>query len=130
MQEQIRKEIEKSSLDDTVRRVETLLAETESPRPLQLGILLALRIGMEIRDGKAPGTDTASLVASWSEDHSPEIIDEAVTYARHFLLKPQELVTQIVSKLDATRDTSDDEAEEAELSARIHREEDDAEEET
>jgi len=127
MQDQIRKEIEQSSLDDTIRRVETLLAETESPRPLHLGILLALRIGKELREGKAPGTDTEGLVAQWTASHSNEVIDEAITFARHFLLKPQELMTQIVTKLDTTHDTANDEAEEAELSDRIHSQESDEE---
>jgi len=87
-------------------------------KPLHLGILLALRIAKELREGKAPGTDSAALVASWTQEHGGDVIDEAVVYARHFLLKPQELTDQIAAKLDSTKSEEESDADDAALAAK------------
>ena len=58
---------------------------------------------LRLRDGKAPGTDTAPRVAEWVDHFGGGSVDEAVLYARHFLLKPKELVGDIESKLDAAK---------------------------
>lgn len=95
-----RKELESSSLEDSLKRIQGLVDSTDSPRPLHLGILLALHIALEMRSGKEPGTETATMVAKWVELYGEESVDEAVTFTRQFLLKPQELVSRIASKLD------------------------------
>ncbi len=95
-----RKELENSSLEDTLKRIQGLVDSTESPRPLHLGILLALRIALEMREGKEAGSETAKIVAQWTEKFDAQTIDEAVAFTRQFLLKPQELVSRIASKLD------------------------------
>lgn len=95
-----REDLENSSLEDTLKRIQGLVDSVPVPRPLHLGILLALRIALEMRQGKDPGTETAELVAQWSNDYGTEIVDEAVTFTRQFLLKPQELVGRIAAKLD------------------------------
>ena len=103
LQDDIRKQIELSSLDESIERIETLIKARDIPKPLHLGILLALMIARELRDGKAPGTDTAPRVAEWVDHFGGGSVDEAVLYARHFLLKPKELVGDIESKLDAAK---------------------------
>ncbi len=118
MHEKIRKELESSSLEDTLTRIESLVESTSKPRPIHLGILLALSIAKEMRDGQTPGTETSKLVATWSETHGADIVDEAVLFARHFLLKPQELMEQIAGKLENDRSESEQDDDDDELAER------------
>jgi len=104
IQEEVRRKLESSSLEDSLHRVSALIAQTESPRPLHLGILLALRIAKEMRDGQDVGSSSASLVQEWTQVHAPEVVDEAVDYARQFLLKPSELASRIATQLDSAKE--------------------------
>lgn len=108
--ENLRKEFVNSTLDDTFNRVNSLVETAKHPRPLHLGILLALHIAKEIQAGKAPGTDSAKLVLAWTETHGAEVVDEAVVFARQFLLKPQILMEQIVNNLDSGKDAGQEQS--------------------
>jgi hypothetical protein len=99
MQDEVRKKLESASLEESLERVTFLLSQSEHPRPLHLGIQLALRIAKEMRDGQSVGSSSAKLVQEWTEMHAPEVVDEAVDFARQFLLKPQELATRIAEQL-------------------------------
>lgn len=101
LNDQIRKELESSSLEETHQRIKSLVDATEHPKPLHLGIQLALGIASELSQGKEPGAQTVATVAEWTKIHGTEIVDEAVMFARQFLLKPSELIRQIEGKLSA-----------------------------
>lgn len=97
------KELEQGNLENSLQRVQSLVDSTDTPRPLHLGILLALRIAKEMSEGKDPGTDSVGLVAEWADTYGDEIVDESVVFARQFLLKPQELMGRIAKQLDPNK---------------------------
>lgn len=97
---EVRKKIETASLEDSLTRISTLIESSANPKPLQLGILLALRIAKEMRDGRDPGEETALLVQEWASKYSTEMVDESVAFTRQFLLKPNELVDRISKQLE------------------------------
>ena len=88
-------------LDETLKRLDELLARTESLERLRsgLGMRLALTMAKELRDGKPLGTETSGLVAGWVETHGQESVDIAVGIAREFLTRPDSLVKDFSSRL-------------------------------
>ena len=55
-------ELQKIPLDERVKRVEALLEKKENPRGFELGLLLALKMGQEIREKKPLGSESGDLV--------------------------------------------------------------------
>ena len=51
-------ELQKIPLDERVKRVEALLETKENPRGFELGLLLALKMGQEIREKKPLGSES------------------------------------------------------------------------
>lgn len=80
-------------LDESIARLDALLAQTGDLERLRagMGVRLALGFARELRQGKALGLETADLVAEWAEAHGQDAVDAAVTIAREFMTKPQEL---------------------------------------
>jgi hypothetical protein len=66
---------------------------------------LALTMAKELRDGKPLGTETAALVAGWTEKHGQESVDMAVSIAREFLTRPDSLVKDFAQRLQAAPPT-------------------------
>ena len=97
--EEILKKLEKDDLPTKIARVEALLARQEAPGALELGILLSLRMGQEMQEGKALGSDTASLVVGWMEKYPHALVEEAIAHARRLLLEHTEVVEQVRSAL-------------------------------
>lgn len=87
--------LEKLPFDERIPRVEKLLEGKEKPRPFELGLLLALKMGKEIREGKAPGTDTSKLVLEWTKNYPESVVDEAIANAREFLIHPANIAEKI-----------------------------------
>lgn len=99
IQNEILKALESSSLEETLRRVEALLEQEKDPQALPLGILLALTIALELQEGKMAGTDSQKVISQWVGRHSEQKVNEAVEFARQFLLKPQDLSRTIGTKI-------------------------------
>ncbi len=88
-------ELEKIPLEERITRVENLLKDKESPRAFELGLLLALKMGQEIREKKPLGSESGDLVASWSGKYPESIVEEAIASAREFMLNPAKIAGKI-----------------------------------
>ena len=88
-------ELENIPYEQRIERVEKLLEGKESPRAFELGLLLALKMGQEIREGKELGSESGDLVASWNGRHPDSIIEEAIAFAKEFLTNPAKLAENI-----------------------------------
>ena len=88
-------------LDETLARLDELIARTENLERLRsgLGMRLALSMAKELRDGKPLGADTAVLVAGWTATHGQDTVDFAVAIAREFLTRPDSLVKDFATRL-------------------------------
>lgn len=93
-------ELQKIPLDERVKRVEKLLETKESPRGFELGLLLALKMGQEIREKKPLGSESGELVASWNGKYSEYVIEEAIASAKEFLLHPANIAEKIKAGMD------------------------------
>ena len=101
--------------EERISRIEKLLEGKENPRAFELGLLLALKMGQEIRDKKPLGSTTASLVASWNKTYPTSIVEEAIASAKEFLTNPAKLAEKIKTEmLKASENQKKEEAEDAE----------------
>ncbi len=84
-------------LPETLRRLDALIDQTEDIERMRagLGMRLALSMGLEIREGKVPGSDTADLVSDWMRRFGQDTVDQAVSVARAFLTRPGELAMEL-----------------------------------
>jgi hypothetical protein len=90
-------ELEKIPYEQRIERVEKLLEGKSEPRAFELGLLLALKMGQEIREGKELGSTSGDLVASWSGKHPDSVVEEAIAFAKEFLMNPAKLAEKIKS---------------------------------
>ena len=88
-------ELQNIPYDERIKRVEKLLEAKESPRGFELGLLLALKMGQEIREKKPLGSESGDLVASWNGKYSEYVIEEAIASAKEFLLHPANIAEKI-----------------------------------
>ena len=100
-------ELEKIPYEQRIERVEKLLEGKSEPRAFELGLLLALKMGQEIREGKELGSESGDLVASWSGKHPDSVVEEAIAFAKEFLMNPAGIAEKIkagLQKQDADAD--------------------------
>lgn len=83
--------------EERIQRIEKMLEGKESPRPFELGLLLALKMGQEIREKKPLGSTTGDLVAAWSGKYPESVVEEAIANAKQFLTNPGALAEKIKS---------------------------------
>ena len=88
-------ELENIPYDERISRVEKLLEGKAEPRAFELGLLLALKMGQELREGKKLGSESGDLVASWVGKHPESIVEESIALAKEFLTKPASLAAKI-----------------------------------
>lgn len=103
-------ELEKVPLEERIFRIQKLLEGKESPRPFELGLLLALKMGEEIRDKKPLGSESGDLVASWNGKYPESVVEEAIASAREFMLNPAKIAEKIkagFSKFDEKKESED-----------------------
>ena len=100
-------ELEKIPYEQRIERVEKLLEGKTEPRAFELGLLLALKMGQELREGKELGSESGDLVASWNGKHPDSIIEEAIAFAKEFLMNPTKLAEKIKNNVIA-RSNSDE----------------------
>lgn len=81
--------------EERISRIESLLENKENPRAFELGLLLALKMGKEIRDKKPLGSTTSGMVAEWSKKYPASIVEEAIASAKEFLTNPAKLAEKI-----------------------------------
>jgi hypothetical protein len=86
-------------LDARIERLDRLIEEREDGAR-GLGVRLALGLAREIREGLAPGSTTADLVAGWVERFGSEIVDEAVSQARVLLKDPSRMADEFRRRLE------------------------------
>ena len=104
-------ELENIPYEQRIDRVEKLLDGKAEPRAFELGLLLALKMGQELREGKELGSESGDLVASWNGKHPDSIIEEAIAFAKEFLMNPAKLAEKIKTgmlKVDERRETRDE----------------------
>ena len=92
-------ELEKIPYEQRIERVEKLLEGKSEPRAFELGLLLALKMGQEIREGKELGSTSGDLVASWSGKHPDSVVEEAIAFAKEFLMNPAGIAEKIKAGL-------------------------------
>ena len=107
--------------EERISRIEKLLEGKEKPRAFELGFLLALKMGQEIREKKPLGSTTAKMVAEWNRTYPSSLVEEAIASAKEFLTNPAKLAEKIkagMKKIDEKRDDADksDETESKDLS--------------
>ena len=90
-------ELENIPYEERVKRVEKLLEGKSEPRAFELGLLLALKMGQEIREGKELGSESGDLVASWNGKHPDSVVEEAIAFAKEFLMNPAKIAEKIKS---------------------------------
>ncbi|SHL19078.1 hypothetical protein SAMN05720468_11634 [Fibrobacter sp. UWEL] len=88
-------ELESVPYEERITRVEKLLEGKSEPRAFELGLLLALKMGQELRQGKELGSESGDLVASWVGKHPDSIVEEAIALAKEFLTNPAKLAEKI-----------------------------------
>lgn len=88
-------ELEDVPYEERIARVEKLLEGKAEPRPFELGLLLALKMGQELRSGKELGSESGDLVASWVGKYSEWTVEEAIASAKEFLTNPGALVEKM-----------------------------------
>ena len=81
--------------EERITRIEKMIEAEESPKPFELGILLALKLGQEIRDKKPLGSTTSDIVAGWSSKYPESVVEEAIAHARQFLTNPSSLAEKM-----------------------------------
>lgn len=86
-------------LDARIERLDRLIEEREDGMR-GLGVRLALGLAREIREGAAPGSTTADLVAGWVERFGSEVVDEAVSQARVLLKDPSRMADEFRKRLE------------------------------
>ena len=107
--------------EERISRIEKLLEGKEKPRAFELGLLLALKMGQEIREKKPLGSTTAKMVAEWNRTYPSSLVEEAIASAKEFRTNPAKLAEKIkagMKKIDEKRDDADksDETESKDLS--------------
>ena len=107
--------------EERISRIEKLLEGKEKPRAFELGLLLALKMGQEIREKKPLGSTPAKMVAEWNRTYPSSLVEEAIASAKEFLTNPAKLAEKIkagMKKIDEKRDDADksDETESKDLS--------------
>lgn len=86
-------------LDARIERLDRLIEEREDGMR-GLGVRLALGLARELREGLAPGSSTADLVAGWMQRFGSEVVDEAISQARVLLKDPSRMADEFRKRLE------------------------------
>ncbi len=89
------------NLDETLARLDGLIEEEQNVEKMRagLGMRLALSMAQELQARRPLGSDTAVLVAEWSERYGQDTVDAAVGIARAFLTRPEDLIKDLSTRL-------------------------------
>jgi hypothetical protein len=105
MSEAIPAILDAEHLPETLKRLDDLISRTGNIERLRsgLGMRLALSFAQELRDRKPLGTDTAAIVAEWTERYGEDTVNAAVAIAREFLTRPNQLAKEFAMRLNNVR---------------------------
>ena len=81
--------------EERIARIEKMIEKEESPKAFELGLLLALKMGQEIREKKPLGSTTGDIVAGWSSKYPESVVEEAIAHAKQFLTNPGTLAEKM-----------------------------------
>ena len=81
--------------EERIARIEKMIESEESPKAFELGLLLALKMGQEIREKKPLGSTTGDIVAGWTSKYSEDVVEEAIAHAKQFLTNPGALAEKM-----------------------------------
>ena len=101
--------------EERIARIEKMLDGKESPRAFELGLLLALKMGQDIREKKPLGSTTGDIVAGWSSKYPESVVEEAIAHAKQFLTNPgalAEKMKNIMLKMKSQGESENKETEE------------------
>ena len=101
--------------EERIARIEKMIESEEEPKAFELGLLLALKMGQEIREKKPLGSTTGDIVAAWSSKYSESVVEEAIAHAKQFLTNPGALAEKMKNIMLKKMNSPDEEnkAEEA-----------------
>lgn len=105
--------------EERIARIEKMIEAEAEPKAFELGLLLALKMGQEIREKKPLGSTTGDIVAAWSSKYPESVVEEAIAHAKQFLTNPGALaekmknimLTKKQAENDSASGTASDEAE-------------------
>ena len=98
--------------EERINRIEKMVEAEAEPKAFELGLLLALKMGQEIRDRKPLGSTTSDLVAGWTSKYPESVVEEAISHARQFLTNPgtlAEKMKNIILKMKQSETESESE---------------------
>ena len=103
--------------EERITRIEKMIESEEEPKAFELGLLLALKMGQEIREKKPLGSTTGDIVATWSSKYPESVVEEAIAHAKQFLTNPGALAEKMknimlkkISKQDDETKTDEDQS--------------------
>ena len=92
-------EFESLDLYEKISRIEQRLEGKENPKPFELGMLLALKMAVEIREQKELGSESAVLVARWADLYPESVVEEAISNAKEFYEEVRKYIEGIIKKV-------------------------------
>ena len=101
--------------EERIARIEKMIESEETPRAFELGLLLALKMGQEIREKKPLGSTTGDIVAGWTSKYTNEVVEEAIAHAKQFLTNPgalAEKMKNIMLKMKSQSESANKETDE------------------
>lgn len=110
-------ELQNVPFDERIKRIEKMLDGKENPRAFELGLLLALKMGQEIREKKPLGSESGDLVASWNGKYPESTVEEAIACAKEFMLHPGAIAEKIKAGM-MKQDEADEENKDADTQAK------------
>ena len=80
-------------LDGSIARLDELVSKAPDEEKLRAGLGMRLALGMarEISQGAPLGSQTAPMLAEWTEKYGQNSVEAAVSIAREFMTKPEDL---------------------------------------
>ncbi|MBK9578737.1 MAG: hypothetical protein IPO40_16820 [Fibrobacteres bacterium] len=91
-----------SELRDRIQRLDGLISQRDDGTR-GLGLRLALGLALELRQGLAPGTETATLVAGWLETYGQDTVDDAVAQARALVKDPAGMARELSRRMEEAK---------------------------
>ncbi len=95
--------------EERITRIEKMIESEEEPKAFELGLLLALKMGQEIREKKPLGSTTGDIVATWSSKYPESVVEEAIAHAKQFLTNPGALAEKMKNIMLKKMSKQDDE---------------------
>jgi hypothetical protein len=105
--DELRSKLELADIKKNIERVDYLLGQSAMPNAHALGMKLALIMALELKESVPVGQKSGDLVAQWVQEHPESLVEEAIAFARQFLLAPQDLVQELGARLFAAEGSED-----------------------